>query len=122
MNKSQNEIVTKLAKDNHFEVKLGKLFGRLKTYKLTLSHDVAAVITPRDGFGGIRPGSRWGASRKKQLEEKIYKHHQQELQKRTKLLYENPLQAQPTSYMEMFTSINPITGKYVFEEDEYHED
>ena len=118
VNKSQSEIVTTLAKDNHFEVKLGKLFGRLKTYKLTLSHDVAAAITPRNGYGGTRPDSRWGAGRKKKLEEKIYKHHQRELQKRTKLLHENPLRAQPSSYMEMFTSINPITGKYVFEEDD----
>ena len=115
-NLSEEDIVMRLVKDNSFEVKLGYLFGRLRTYQLTLSNEVANIVSPRGGYGNIRPGSRWNRSSRKNAEELIYQYHQQEVIERVKLLRENPLRAQPTSYREILCNVNPITGKYIFEE------
>jgi hypothetical protein len=99
-----------LFKNPHFDVLLDQMITKLRNYTTSQSPRMHVTLSPRRS---LKLQTRH--ERHKQHEKEMYDAILKDRNVRIQTAHSDPLSTQPQSYREYLTSVNPVTGKYVFE-------
>ena len=104
--------IDRIFRDPYFDVHLDRLNTRLRNFQLTQSPNIAAVLSPREH----RPKPQTKAGRRREHEQLMHNAVTQAMRDRLQRAAVDPLSTQPKQYRSYLCSVNPITGKYAFED------
>ena len=106
---SKEKRIDVIFRNPHFDVNLNKLTTKMRNYLLTRSPSISACLSPRPQ---PIPTS---TDRRRAHEDAMWNAPQQAMEERIKAAASDPLTAQPDSYRQYLTEVNPITGKFIWE-------